>query len=72
MVKDWIDDRKRWLVLAMMKWALRLHEETFIMLCKITVMDISMRENGIERFVVEEDDDGNAKITPIRTNTTRH
>lgn len=72
MVKDWIDDRKRWLVLAMMKWALRLHEETFIMLCKITVMDISMRENGIERFVVEEDADGNAKITPIRTNTTRH
>lgn len=71
-MKDWLEDRKRWMVLAMMKWALRLHEDTFIMLCKLTVMDISMRENGIERFVVEEDDDGNAKITPIRTNTTRH
>ena len=72
MVKDWIDDRKRWLVLAMMKWALRLHEETFIMLCKITVMDISMRENGISHFTVEEDEHGNERIVPVRDNATRH
>lgn len=72
MVKDWIEDRKRWMVLAMMKWALRLHEDTFIMLCKITVMDIAMREQGVDRINVAEDDEGNTILVPIYHSKTKH
>lgn len=72
MVKDWIDDRKRGLVLNLMKLCLRLHEETFIMLCKITVLDIAMREQGVDRINLAEDDEGNTILVPIYHSKTKH
>ena len=71
-IKGWAEDARRWAVLWLMKAALNVHQATFFMLCKLTVMDIAMKQEGIERFIVEEDADGNTRLTPVHHNRTRH
>lgn len=71
-MKDLLDKARRWLTYWIMRGALKLHEEAFIMMCKMCVMDTMMRENGVARLVLEEDEDGNTRFRAIYHNTTRH
>jgi hypothetical protein len=72
MVKDLLSKARRWLAYWLMRGALKVHEDTFVMMCKLCVVDIAMREQGIGRIAVEQDEDGNTQLVPIYHNTTRH
>lgn len=72
MVKDKVMFVRRWLAYWLMRGALAANEDTFTTMCKLCVMDIAMREQGVSRIVLEEDEDGNTRLVPIYHNTTRH
>ena len=67
-----LDNARQWLTMWLMRVAMRMDYMTFVNLCKLTVMQITMEREGIERFIVDEDEDGNPILTPVRHNTTRH
>lgn len=67
-----LENARQWLTMWLMRVAMKVHYGTFTNLCKLTVMQITMEREGIERFIIEEDEDGNTQIIPVRHNTTRH
>lgn len=72
MIKELSNRARRWLAYWLMRGALKVHEDTFVLMCKLCVVDIAMREQGVKHISVEQDEDGNTRLVPIYHNTTRH
>lgn len=62
------------MVLGLCKLALRVHQKTFLLFCKITVLQLVTQQHGAVGLEIEEDDDGNLMFRAIydNPNQTRH